>query len=276
MKRLLQSLSVFILFISLVAQADIALLVHGYHSSGKAWRSSGIITQLKTKDWYDAGLFTPQGYLAPLVDLSLHNAPMTNKGKYLVTAELPSEAPIEIQAAMLDKYLTYIYTHFPQQVIHLIAHSAGGIVARLTLVNNYQQKAPSHFNIFQLITIATPHLGSPIAKMAHRAANSPIGVIAPLVGANEINRAQTLYQQLAQEDKNPFLFLLNRQAHPPMYYTSIIRGNGSLLKGDWLVPPLSQNMALVPAIGSHARAIITAGDHDLKYQDAIILMALLP
>mgnify|MGYP002713238626 CR=1 FL=1 len=248
-----------------LAIADIAVLIHGYHSSGGSWRSKGIVHLLGSHGWRDAGIYTPAIHHTGYPGHTLDNSP-----RQLVTAELPSESPIEIQAELLSQYLTDISTRFPAQPIHLIAHSAGGIVARLSLVKN------SGLHIVQLITIATPHLGSPIAEMAEQASNSPIGVIAPLIGADDINRAETLYKQLSREKENYFLFWLNRQPHPEIAYTSIVRASGSLINGDRLVPPYSQNMAFVPAIGPRSRLIMTPGNHKLKYQDGLALLPLLP
>ncbi|WP_198265669.1 esterase/lipase family protein [sulfur-oxidizing endosymbiont of Gigantopelta aegis] len=254
--------------------ADIAVLIHGYHSSGNAWRYNGITRILADNGWHDAGSYSVYG----------NKLSLDNTGKHLVTVELPSEAPIEIQANLLSQYLGDISKRFAQQNLHLIGHSAGALVARLSLVNDYALvsaknstvKAAFYPKVEQLISIATPHLGSPIADMAEKASDTPIGFFAPLFGADEINRSSRLYKQLGQEDKNYFLFWLNRQPHPPMYYTSIIRANGSILKGDWLVPPRSQNMAYVPAIGAKARVLLTPGTHDLKFADGLLLIRLLP
>ncbi|MCU7939942.1 MAG: hypothetical protein KZQ64_11275 [gamma proteobacterium symbiont of Bathyaustriella thionipta] len=268
MQRQLQLLTLFIFFISGNVLADIAVLVHGYHSSGNVWRAKGIVQLLGNNSWNDAGTYAPQG------NYRQFGNPLSNTGKHVVTVELPSEAPAEIQANLLTQYLNDIMHRYPQQKIHLVAHSAGGIVTRLALVNNYKQT--EQFNMSQLITIATPHLGSPIAEMANKASDTPISIVAPLFGADEINRSEILYKQLSREEKNYFLYWLNRQALPTMKYTSIIRGNGSLLKGDWLVPPNSQNMALVPVIGRNAQVIYTPGDHHLKRADGFILLSLLP
>lgn len=268
MQRQLHIIALCILLFSAPIQADIAVLVHGYHSSGNGWRYNGITKILADNGWNDAGFYNPQG------NFGFFGSPLSNSGKHLLTAELPSEAPVEIQANLLTLYLNDISARFPEQKIHLVAHSAGGIVTRLALVNNLQQN--KKYNVVQLITIATPHLGSPIAKMAYKASDTPIGIIAPLLGADEINRAEILYKQLSPEDKNHFLFWLNRQPHPVMKYSSVIRANGSIMKGDWLVPPNSQNMAFVPAIGKNTYVIATPGDHNLSYKDGFILQQLLP
>ncbi len=248
--------------------ADIAVLIHGYHSSGHTWRNNGITSLLASNGWKDTGTYTPQGYI------DLFNQPLSNSGKQLITVELPSEASVEVQANLLNQYIDDISQRFPDQKIHLIAHSAGGIVTRLALVNNYTQA--DKYNVAQLITIASPHLGSPIANMAEKASDTPIGFFAPIIGASEINRAEHLYRQLGKEDVNHFLYWLNQQAHPPMHYSSIIRADGSIIDGDWLVPPRSQNMAYVPAIGSGAQVFLTQGRHRLSYADAHIIIRLLP
>ncbi|MCW8930214.1 MAG: alpha/beta hydrolase [Gammaproteobacteria bacterium] len=266
--RLRKLLLLFSLLIPTLSLADIAVLVHGYHGSGNSWRHNGITTILATRGWNDAGTYTLQG------NMVFFGHPLSATGKHLVTVELPSEAPVNIQSDILKQYLDDISKHFPQQKIHLVAHSAGGIVARLTLVNNAAQT--DKYNVLQLITIATPHLGSPIADMAGKASDTPIGFFAPILGSGEINRAERLYKQLGNEDKNRFLFWLNRQTHPSMLYTSIIRADGSIISGDWLVPPRSQNMAFVPAIGRNARIVLTPGEHHLKYADGFIIADLLP
>ncbi|MCK5647547.1 MAG: hypothetical protein KAI22_01595 [Gammaproteobacteria bacterium] len=269
MNRQLRKLLLLIfLLIPAYALADIAVLIHGYHSSGNTWRNKGISTLLAANGWNDAGSYTPQG------NFVYFGQPLSATGNHTVTAELPSEAPVEVQADLLNQYLDDITLRFPQQKLHLVAHSAGGIVARLALVNNYTQT--DKYNIVQLITIATPHLGSIIAEVAERASDTPIGFFAPIIGASEINRSELLYKQLGREEKNHFLFWLNRQAHPPMRYTSVIRANGSILDGDWLVTSNSQNMAYVPAIGPNAQRIPTSGDHHLKYADGFLIRDLLP
>ena len=265
---------IFIIIFSRFASADIAVLVHGYHSNSNIWHNSGISQYLHQTGWHDAGVYRPSGWFNP------NHYSLDNSNNYTISVELPSEAPIEVQSQLLSNYLWMIHQYVPQQNIRLIAHSAGGIVSRLSLVNFYQlsqkkNQTASIPNIVQLITIATPHLGSPIAEMAEQASNSPIGIIAPFIGANEINRARHLYKQLSREEENVFLFWLNRQTHPSISYTSIIRANNSLLKGDWLVPSSSQDMRLVPAIGNRANYFLSLGDHNLHYRDGFIIRNLL-
>lgn len=267
MKSPLQIIAFLILLIGSYAHADIAVLIHGYHSTGNTWRSNNITRVLASQGWQDAGFYTPQGNYAPF------GVYLSNSGNYSITAELPSESPVEIQANLLSQYLNHIMQQFDQQKIHLIAHSAGGIVARLALVDMYTYN--KHSNISQLITIATPHLGSVIAEVANRVSNTPLSLVAPILGASEINRAKILYQQLGREEHNNFLYWLNRQVHPPLHYTSIIRANNSIKTGDWLMSPQSQNMTFVPAIGAQTQVILTQGDHYLDYKDGYLLLDLL-
>ncbi|MDX2506201.1 MAG: alpha/beta fold hydrolase [Gammaproteobacteria bacterium] len=272
MKRLLSKV---LLLISLLlpgfVAADIAVLIHGYHSSGKPWRHIGIVHALVSNGWNDAGDYVPV-----LGNIGIPGHTLSGTGKHVVTVELPSESPVEVQADLLNLYLAAMSTLFPQQKIHLIAHSAGGIVARLALVRNtlYSEKP---LPVVQLITIATPHLGSPMAEIAEMAADSPLSFFAPLFGVNEINRAEILYSQLGREKENYFLYWLNRQPHPAIAYTSIVRADDSLFSGDVLVPSANQNMAYVPAIGpAQNQLLLTPGNHKLKYADGLLLRRLLP
>jgi pimeloyl-ACP methyl ester carboxylesterase len=250
------------LLISSSAFADVAVFVHGYQSTGNIWREKGIIPLLVSHGWNDAGTYFPEP------DKVVHYGPEI-KGNSLVTVELPSEAPIEIQAGLLLLYLKDIVARHPEQSLRLIGHSAGGIVARLVLVND------SSLPVKQLITIATPHLGSPLAEMAETVANTPIRILAPLVGFDNPKRSKHLYSQLGREKENYFLFWLNRQPHPDIDYAAIVRADGSLLKGDVVVPSYSQAMSGVPAIGQKARLILTPGNHSLKFADGQLILPLI-
>lgn len=264
-RKLLFILLLIFLFSPGIIWADITILIHGYHTGAKTWRNTGIIRVLSSRGWHD---------------ISYSGQTLGNSGKYLIAVELPSKAPIEVQSAYLSQYLSDIAKSNPRHKIHLVAHSAGGIAARLTLVNNYSSfmsgKSSEFIPVVQLITIATPHLGSPIAEMLHSASATPIGFFAPFFGMDEINDAEILYKQLSREHKNGFLYWLNRQQHPPIRYTSIVRADGSLISGDIYVPPHSQNMAFIPAINRHSQLILTLGDHGLKFNDGIIISHLLP
>jgi len=269
MKTLFRVLLLLCLLFPGLLLADIAVFVHGYNSNGNTWRNSGIVPLLVQHGWNDPA-FSP--------------FELSQTGQHIVTVELPARAPVEIQASHLSFYLKNISDQFPQQKIHLIAHSAGGVVARLALINHYQDliqgaqnksKSDEFIPIVQLITIATPHFGSPVAEWAHSASDTPIGLFAPFVGMDEINQAETLYKQMSRPHKNYFLYWLNQQPHPPILYTSIIRADDSLISGDWYVPPYSQNMSAIAAVDSQSRTILTPGNHGLKFQDGLLLINLL-
>ncbi len=255
-----------LLLVPAIALADIAVLIHGFHGSSNSWRKTGIVQVLASNGWKDAGLYVPVYGNIAFAGQQLS----ASSKKQLVTAELPSDAPIEIQADWLNQYLMDIHKRFPDQMIHLVAHSAGGLVARLVLVRN------PDLPVVQLITIATPHLGSSIAEFARYAKDTPVGILAPIAGIDELDASRKLFKQLSRERKNYFLFWLNRQPHPDIAYTSIIRADGSLLNGDIFVPSYSQNMAFVPAIGNRSKMILTPGDHYLKLPDGYLLLNLLP
>ena len=206
------------LLISSAAAADIAVFVHGYQSGGNTWRMHGIIPALVSHGWKDSGTYYPTPY-------SVVHDGQALEANSLVTVELPSEAPVEIQAGLLQMYLQDIVSQRPDQSIRLIGHSAGGIVSRLVLVGN------PDLPVKQLITIATPHMGSPVAEMAEMAAKTPITLLTDITGFDDLNhRSKHLYSQLGREKENYFLFWLNRQPHPDIDYVAIVRADGSLLK----------------------------------------------
>jgi pimeloyl-ACP methyl ester carboxylesterase len=267
----------FLLLPSMVL-AHIAVLVHGYQGTGGSWREKGIVSHLANYGWKDAGFYAP--YYNPVTQTTANQYGVSNFGlpghtlektaKQIVTAELPSVAPIEVQAELLSRFLRDIHARYPDKKIHLVAHSAGGIAARLTLIRN------PDLPIVQLVTIATPHLGSPLAELANKLAESPVELLTPILGMNSLERSERLYEQLSREKENYFLFWLNRQPHPDIDYVSIVRRDGSFIGGDNIVPPYSQDMALVPVIGPRSKIFYTPGRHYLKFLDAQILASVLP
>lgn len=263
MKQLARIALSFLFILPLAAHADILLMIHGYQSAGDTWRYHGVTRPLSAYGWLDAG------YYAPGPGGVIHHGPaMDNKGLFFVTAELPSEAPVEIQANLLNSYLRAISAIYPEQPVKIVAHSAGGIVARLALVRD------ATLPVSQLVTVATPHLGTGMAELGEMLADSPLGFFAPLFGADEINRSEHLYSQLGREHDNYFLFWLNRQPHPAISYVSIVRNDGSMFGGDIFVPSYSQDMSNVPAIGPMSRIVLTPGDHELKFADGQVIAAI--
>jgi len=246
-----------ILLFSLPAYAGQTLvLIHGYLSDGSAWRPTGIIHTLQQAGWQDAGHLFPNGPYGGLVVLK-------SKGRYVYTVTLPSEAPLPVQASLLDSYLHHLQTKHPHNTLILVGHSAGGVVARLVTV-------VSKLPVQGIITIASPHLGTDKAEWGKMLGDSPFGWAAPFLGLDTINRSKGLYWDLAREHPTSLLFWLNRQPHPRAFYVSIVR-----VAGDKWVAPYSQDMNDVPALRGLATTVTTGGTHSLRPADGPVLASLL-
>ncbi len=225
---------IFILFLSASSYAGkTVVLIHGYLSDDSAWHTNGIVATLQHHN-YDT-----------------------------YTVNLPSEAPLVVQAQYLDVYLRDIKAKHPQNSLILVGHSAGGLVARLVMVK-------SDIPIQGLITISSPNLGTDKAELADNISNSPLAWVAPFMGLNTINRSRNLYRDLTREHPSSLIFWLNRQPHPKAFYASIVR-----IAGDKWVPAYSQDLNNVPALRGLATTITSVGTHSLQAADGIVLVDLL-
>jgi len=249
----------FVSFYSRLIFGDQTLvLIHGYLGDGGSWRQTGIVQTLHYAGWQDAGHLFPRGSLPTPI-------PPSRSKNYLYTITLPSEAPLAIQAQWLDFYLDHLYQRHPQNRMVLIGHSAGGVVARLSLVVN--KRLP----IQGLITIATPHLGTDKAEWGVWLNQTPLSWITPFIGLGTINRSENLYRDLIRESPTTPLFWLNRQPHPPQVcYVSIVR-----VWGDQWVPAYSQDMNDIPALRGKAMTLTTTANHDLHPGDGPLLVEIL-
>jgi pimeloyl-ACP methyl ester carboxylesterase len=211
--------------------------------------------------WYDAGHLFPNGALPVRV------APNPT-GRYLYTVTLPSEAPLIVQMQWLSGYLHLLKAKHPDHSLILVGHSAGGVVARLSMIY-------SGLPIKGLITISSPHLGTDKAEWGVMASNSPFSWFAPFFGLDTINRSEGLYWDLIRETPATALFWLNRQPHPQAYYISIVRVGREIGAGDSFVPTYSQDMNHVPALWGRALTVTSIGTHALQPSDGPLLVSLL-
>lgn len=242
-------------------RADVLVLVHGYLSVGHTWRDSGIAAALVHNGWRDAGLLTPVG-IPPQVKA-------VKSANTFYTAELPSEAPLLLQADQLAAYLLEVQKLHGSERLIVTGHSAGGVVTRAAMVRH------AALRVDTLITIAAPHLGTDKAELGLAAGNSPLAWIAPFIGADTINRSQHLYADLVREAPGTLLFWLNRQPHPEAEYISVVREGESSFFGSTAVPPYSQHLELVPALRGRAHSIPSAAGHGLHPLDGGLLLQLL-
>jgi triacylglycerol lipase len=241
------------------AQADIAVLVHGYHSSGATWRSSGVLNTMAHQGWTDIG-----DYFAPPAGFR-RIGPQAGGKQMITTVDLPSEAPVVLQSSLLSGYLKQISSDFPDQQIILIGHSAGGVVARHSQVTNPDAKVTS------VITLASPHLGTASAEVGALASDSPLGVVAPAMGLDTINRSRTLYEDLMRERWGSMLHWLNRQQHPDITWISLVRSGAYTGSGKFIVPGYSQDLRNVVMLGNRAISYTVPGGHELNIMDGPLL-----
>jgi len=258
-------LFIFLISLSFSVQAKTLVLVHGYLSNGMSWRHSGFTRSLLDAGWQDGGdygysqqsMFIPKGIFL--------------NGDVFFTVELPSLAPIQVQESLLSRYLSHIYSQ-RLEPITLIGHSAGGVVSRFYVLD------PAHKPVNGLITIASPHLGTPTANIAYLAGNSPLGMMASMVGGEELQDSRGLFSDLREEKPYNFLFQMNRQPHPDIHYASIIRINKILASPDnfdFIVPPSSQNMNNVWALRNRSGVAKTTNGHLLSSKDGFLAVEIL-
>jgi len=237
------------------------VLIHGYLGTGTAWRTTGIVETLERAGWRDSGHLFPNSEQPS-------GAPDSPIKHYLYTVTLPSEAPLLVQTRQLGFYLHWLQQRHPGNEMILIGHSAGGVVARSSMVLN------TDITVRGLITIASPHLGTDKAELGYLLGHSPFSVVAPLMGLDTINRSQDLYRDLVRERPETALFWLNRRPHPYAMYVSIIRTNEGYGFED-SVPTYSQNMNNVMALRGRSLVIPTEGLHGLRWSDGELLAGVL-
>jgi len=247
------------------AQAKTLVLVHGYLSDGMSWRTSGFTKPLEFSGFKDAGNygFSPWGMIQP--------QSLNYPGDIFVSVNLPSKANLQMQEGILMQYLQHLYA-FRIEPITLIGHSAGGLISRLYVLD------PAHLPVEALITIATPHLGTPAANVAYLAGNSPIGMMASMTGVDALQDSRGLFSDLKEEKPNNFLYWMNHQPHPQIHYASIIRKNEKITKPnkfDFVVPPNSQDMNNIWALKKRSGIAMTLDNHSINGKDGAMVVEIL-
>ena len=258
-----------LLFTSASAHADIMLLIHGYLGDAYSWEKSGINSELHQQGWQRAGMFQgsqrgPQLFIA-------ENKKADNK---VYVATLPSDAPVMIQADTLKNIIDIIRENHANDKIILVGHSAGGVVARMTLIRHQLQ------NIKALITIAAPHIGTGRADQALNitANHGPFNMVKSFVGGRDydvLKQSRGLMIDLRHPQAGNMLYWLNSQPHPDIHYASIIRLDNNGATGDYYVPGFSQNMNNVPALQGGSSTYTTPSNHFLTRKDANTILSII-
>ena len=254
---------------SMAGRADVLVLVHGYLSGAQSWDASGITGVLQQHDWQRAGVYVagPAG----IQQLPASGVQTANK---FYAVDLPSEAPVLVQVYQLNEILDAISrTHKDESVI-LVGHSAGGVVARATLVRG------NHDNVKALITIASPHLGTSRAEQALDATDIPfpLSMVTDFFAGETYHtamRSRSLYVDLVRPQPGTLLYWLNAQSHPDIEYFSIVRGSSEAGWGDYVVPAYSQDMNNVPALRGRSSMINVPVSHGLEPVDGSVIVNLL-
>jgi pimeloyl-ACP methyl ester carboxylesterase len=247
------------------ASAETLVLVQGYLASGASWRESGVTEVLEAAGWDDGG-----GLVLCGPRVCTRHGKATGARRFY-TLELPTEAPLLMQAGLLARYIEHLEVRHPGTEFVLVGHSAGGVVARAFMVQHPKVRVSA------LITIASPHLGTESAELGNVVGRSPLAWFAPLVGAGTLNRSQALYRDLARERPNNLLGWLNHQPHPDAIYVSIVRtqDDETFGVGDLLVPAWSQDMSRVYGLAGRARTLAGPGGHGLGKDDGRLLLRIL-
>lgn len=250
-----------LLFVALLlapvsAMADTLILVPGYLGSALSWRAKGITAGLTVAGWADAGHMTtgPGDVIAPAIEV-----PGVDR---FYTIDIPTEAPLMVQADLIARYVALAKRRHDDRVI-LVGHSAGGIAARLAMV-----RYPA-LDVYSLITIAAPHLGSPVANLGSDIADSPLSWVTPFMGLGTINRSRHLYRDVSTERPGNLVGWLNRLPHPAAQYISIVRTEtGHPARGDDVAAGWRQDMNMVPALAGRAKTYYSVGGHYLVPADS--------
>lgn len=263
MRRL--TLLIFLGLFSLNVSAEVLVLLQGYLGEDDPWRRTGVTSALVNAGWRDGGhLHNSPGGVNSTV-------PPLRFPRQFYTVAIPTEAPLLVQLRHLEPLMNYVRSRHANETLRVAGHSAGGVLGRLYMVHHRDSAVSA------LITIASPHLGSEIAELGRAIGESPIGWLAPLVGAEGFNRSQGLYHDLMREQSGNLLFWLNRQPHPAARYISVVRrdDNSSIVPNNMAVPAWSQDMNRVPVLQGRSEVVVTPGGHSLNSGDGVLLVNLL-
>lgn len=250
---------------SLSAKADTVLLLHGYLANGNEWHRAGIVEKLENNGWIHAGKLQIKNNIVNGVKISQSNTRRT------YTSSLASQESILNQTKQLEKYIEFIRRqHIDEQII-LVGHSAGGIVARLFMVEN------PNTDLIALITIASPHLGTEKANLAQSVSENYLSWLEPIPGAKDIYHSQDLFFDLMPNRSDNLIAWLNYQEHPNAQYFSVVRQETDtrVTERDYIVPSWSQDMNEVYALRGRSKTYTTKSLHSLNYKDAEILQYIL-
>jgi len=259
MRKLLLPFLLILIIFSQTATARALIFIQGYEGDGSQWRNHGVTASLVATGWSDGGHLFDNGFN---IEIPLRSQHVGGVDQFY-TISLPTEAPLMFQLQVLARYVDEINLRHLGEPLILVGHSAGGVLARLYMV---QYPLTS---VAGMVTIASPHRGAALSEVGLMVGQSPLSWGLPFIGADSINRSQGLFYDLALEEPGNFLFWLNREPHPVSRYLSVIRSGN-----DWVVTPQSQDMRFVVALRNTGMVenAYSIGDHELNPGDGMILV----
>lgn len=268
--RLILLFSIGFLFAG-AARAEVMVLVHGWAANADTWVYSGVNMVLVRRGWHDAGVLvtTPGGVR------HFPGFPSAKSDKIFYRAQLPSTAPLLLQASHLTAELVFVQQRHPKEKLIVVGHSAGGVIARLALIR------PEFVRAKSLVTIASPHLGTPLAfEGLHVVEDKPFFCPGPGIDFLKTVFGGRQYQYLkdshgAMLDLTPagggnLIDWLNQQPHPDIEYHAIISADY-----DGVVPAVSQDLNSVPALRGRAKVHHARFQHGLNPSDGELLLDIL-
>ncbi len=267
MKYISSLFCLLLLITSSAIYADTILLLHGYLGSSYEWQRSGIVGQLDSAGWQNAGvLVLNKERVFSSKEMTSDN---NNHMRRLYSLELASEQPIEQQASQLSQYVEHVRYRHPEEQIIFIGHSAGGVVARFYMVQN-----PSE-DLGVLVTIASPHLGTKNAAYAQAISENLLVWVDGIPGVEKIYRSQGLYFDLIPGRTDNLIAWLTYQEHPQARYYSIVRIETDDAMHDFIVPSWSQDMNEVYALRGRSTTYKVKSMHGLTSNDGELLKSIL-
>ena len=255
MKKLL-FISLLLLLPAPVLAGNLLVLVHGYAAHAGTWEYSGINRLLQANGWQ-------------------HVASPQAADNLFYAAHLPAQAPLTFQAGILLSQLQMLRAQYPDRQITLAGHSAGGVVARLAVLNG------NPAGVSRLVSIASPNLGTPRAAQGlDIVEDKPFFCPGPgwyalksFFGGSRYRYLEdskgALYQMLPP-GFGSLIARINQQPHPDIEYHSIVRQYG-----DLMVPAYSQDMNNVPVLSGKSRVWMSNAPHFLNMHDGQLLLSIL-
>jgi len=232
---------------------------------------SGVVQTLESDGWRLAGMYSAH----PNGQVTLHsNDLLEDEDRRILIVDLPSEAPLLLQADLIANVVGDISSKYEDESIILVGHSAGGLAARAALVRHDLK------SVNRLVSIASPHMGTDMAEKALDVSSftGPATMLPGMFGgdiARTTQRSQQLYADLARPRQGNLLDWLNGQTHPDISWDSIIHTGLNSNGHDSVVAAYSQDMNYVYSLQGRSTVHPIRAEHGLNPTDAIILKDIL-